>query len=303
MSTSAQSLAAPRLLAAYGIGMVAMVLWAASPAATRFMVAEIAPLPAGLARTVLAGALALPLVLMLRMPLPRGWVQWRLSLISVGIGFTAFPLIYTYGISRTSTAHAALILAALPAIVGGIGAVVERHRPGTMWYLGVVVAMAGEWLLITSPETAGPAGAGTATLSGDLICLFACLCAGTGYVAGSRLSSHVGTWSATFWALSLAGLVQLPLLAVLGADMDWAAVSMEGWGGLAFMSFAVGIVGYAAWYWALREGGVVRMAPLQFTQPLISLLLAVVLFSEAITLPVMVAAATILAGIAITRRG
>jgi drug/metabolite transporter (DMT)-like permease len=45
------------------------------------------------------------------------------------------------------------------------------------------------------------------------------------------------------------------------------------------------------------------MAPLQFTQPLISLLFAVLLFAEAITPAIMVAAVTILAGIAITRRG
>jgi len=69
------------------------------------------------------------------------------------------------------------------------------------------------------------------------------------------------------------------------------------------MAYGVGILGYAAWYWSLKEGGVVRMAPLQFTQPLISLLFAVLLFAEAITPAIMVAAVTILAGIAITRRG
>ena len=298
MTTQTSVMPASRLPAAYAIGMIAMVLWAASPAATRFMVTEIPPPAAGLARIVFAAALALPLVLALRLPLPSGWVQWRLALISVVIGFTAFPLIYTYGISMTSTAHAALILAALPAIVGGVGAVVERHMPGRMWFLGVFVAMAGEWLLITTPENSG-----TATLTGDLVCLLACLFCGAGYVAGSRLSAHIGTWSATFWVLGLAGLAQLPLLLWLGRDIAWTAISAEGWGGLLFMSFGIGIIGYAAWYWALREGGVVRMAPLQFTQPLISLVFAVVLFSEAITTPVTVAAVTILAGIAISRRG
>jgi len=298
MSADAKALPAARLLPAYGVGMAAMVLWAASPAATQFMVADISPLAAGLARTVFAAALALPLAVMLGLPLPKGWMQWRLALISVVIGFTAFPLIYTYGISLTSTAHAALILAALPAIVGGIGALVERQALKPFWYLGVTVAMAGEWLLVTSPESSG-----TATLKGDLVCLLACLCAGSGYVAGARLSAHVGTWSATFWVLALAGLMQLPLLALVGWNVPWRTVGAEAWGGLLFMAYGVGILGYAAWYWSLKEGGVVRMAPLQFTQPLISLLFAVLLFAEAITPAIMVAAVTILAGIAITRRG
>lgn len=290
--------APPRLLAAFGIGMVAMVLWAASPAATHFMVTEIPPLVAGMGRTVFAAALALPLVLLLRLPLPKGRQQWKLTAISVGIGFILFPLVYTYGISRTSTSHAALILAALPAIVGGIGAVVERQLPGRWWFVGVVVAMAGEWLLVTTPESAG-----TATLAGDLICLLACFCCGAGYIAGARLSAHIGTWSATFWALVLAGVVQLPLMLYFAADVAWLSLSRSAWSGLLFMSFAVGIVGYAAWFWALREGGVVRMAPLQFTQPLISLVIAVVLLAEPITLPIAIAAVTVLAGIAITRRG
>ncbi len=298
MNVGAGTIAAPRLLPAYAVGMVAMVLWAASPAATWFMVAEIPPLVAGLARTVFAAAVAVPMVMALRLPLPRGWIQWKLALISVVIGFTVFPLIYTYGISRTSTSHAALILAALPAIVGGVGALVERQMPGRMWFAGVIVAMAGEWLLVTTPESSG-----TATIEGDLICLLASLCCGAGYVAGARLSAHVGTWSATFWVLSLAGLVQLPLLLIVGADVQWMALSGACWAGLLFMSLGIGIIGYAAWYWALREGGVVRMAPLQFTQPLISLIIAVALLAEPVTIPVMVAAGTILAGIAIARRG
>jgi len=298
MSADARALPAARLLPAYGVGMVSMVLWAASPAATQFMVTDIPPLAAGLARTVFAAGLALPLALLLGLPLPKGWVQWRLALISVVIGFTAFPLIYTYGISRTSTAHAALILAALPVIVGAIGAVVERRMLKPMWYLGVCVAMAGEWLLVTSPESSG-----TATLAGDLICLLACFGSGAGYVAGARLSAHIGTWSATFWVLAMAGVVQLPLLALAGWEVPWGDIGGPAWGGLLFMAFGVGILGYAAWYWALKEGGVVRMAPLQFTQPLISLVLAVALFAEAITPAIMVAAVTVLAGIAITRRG
>lgn len=298
MKIGAAPVAPPRLLPALAVGMVAMVLWAASPAATRFMVNDILPLAAGLGRTVVAAALALPLVFILRLPLPKGAQQWRLALISVVIGFTVFPLVYTYGISLTSTAHAALILAALPAIVGGIGAVVERHRPGRMWFLGVAVAMAGEWILVSQPESSG-----TATLAGDLVCLLACFCCGAGYVAGSRLSAHIGTWGATFWMLVLAGLLQLPLLAYLGLSIDWTAIGGEAWGGLLFMSFGVGIVGYAAWFWALKEGGVVRMAPLQFTQPLISLVIAVALLAEPITWPVAVAAVTILSGVAITRQG
>lgn len=86
-------------------------------------------------------------------------------------------------------------------------------------------------------------------------------------------------------------------------SVDWAALTYAGWGGLLYLVLLVGILGYTAWYWALSKGGVVRMAPVQFAQPLVSLVIAVALFSETMTMPLTVAAVLILAGIIIARKG
>ncbi|MDD9877347.1 MAG: EamA family transporter [Magnetovibrio sp.] len=126
---------------------------------------------------------------------------------------------------------------------------------------------------------------------------------GTGYVTGSRLAPHIGAWGANFWALLAAGALQLPLLFMLPMSVDWAALTYAGWGGLLYLVLLVGILGYTAWYWALSKGGVVRMAPVQFAQPLVSLVIAVALFSETMTMPLTVAAVLILAGIIIARKG
>ena len=121
-------------------------------------------------------------------------------------------------------------------------------------------------------------------------------------MAGSRLTKSIGTWSTTFWAIGLAGVVQLPLVGVVLDKTDWAAVSALGWSAMLYLSLLSTILGYVGWYWALSVGGIVRMAPLQFSQPLVALAIAPLLFDERITLPLLLSAAAIIGGIAIASR-
>ena len=288
----------PPLLAAYGAASVAMVIWGATPAATAFAVSEIDSLGAGVLRTVFAAAFVLPIAWLGRLPLPQGRIQWgQLGLSGLG-GFAGFTLLFTHGLSLTSTAHAALILAGLPIITGLIVAAAERAWPGPRWWVGIGIAFGGEALLIGARE-----GVGQAALTGDLYCAAATVFASIGYVSGSRLAPSLGTWSVTSWGITLAALVQLPLLPMVWRGTDWPAVTAAGWSGLAFTALFSSVAAYGAWYWALARGGVRRIALVQFTQTLVSLALAVALFSEVLTPVLLTSAALILTGIAVARRG
>ncbi len=286
----------PALLA----GGFAVVIWGATPAATEFAVAEIDPIAAGVLRTVFAATVTLPLVLILRLPLPRDIAGWGLLAAAAFGGFASFTLLFTHGLSLTSTAHAALILAGLPLITGLFGAAFDRRWPARIWFVGMAVALAGEVILVGVRDASGEA-----SLEGDLYCAAASVFSGLGYVTGSRLAPRLGpmgSWSVTFWAISLAGLAQLTLVWWLRNSTDWAAVSAIGWSAVGYLALFSAIIGYVCWYRALSEGGVQRIAPLQFAQPLVSLILAVALFSEPLTTPLIAAAVLILVGIAITRR-
>ena len=67
------------LVAAYG----AVVLWGATPLATKVAVAELDPLAVGLLRTLLAGAVALPLIVFGRVAPPRSG-RGRADLVVAG---------------------------------------------------------------------------------------------------------------------------------------------------------------------------------------------------------------------------
>src|SRR5215475_844785 len=134
-----------------------MIIWGATPVATRLAVADLDPIHVGLLRTVFAGLLALPIALVLRQPLPKDRRGLLLLVISAASGFIVFPLLYSVGQRDTSAMHGGMILAALPIFTGSYAALVERRQPSRRWILGCVVALVGECALIALRSGGGSA--------------------------------------------------------------------------------------------------------------------------------------------------
>ena len=61
----------------------------------------------------------------------------------------------------------------------------------------------------------------------------------------------------------------------------------------------VSIVGYIGWYPALARGGIMRIAPLMFLQPISDLVLAALFLDEHSTRALGLGAAAVLAGVAL----
>jgi drug/metabolite transporter (DMT)-like permease len=120
-------------------------------------------------------------------------------------------------------------------------------------------------------------------------------------VAGGRLTQSLGSLAVTFWGVAIAALVLLPALLVIPSpNLDEAPPAALG--GLAYLIVISSVIGYVAWNWALAHGGIGRTGVLQFAQPVLSVVLAVLLLGESLSLSVIFSAAVILAGIAIARR-
>lgn len=284
------------ILAAAGFAVLA---WGLTPAATKLAVGEIDALSVGILRTVLAMAPGLPIAVALRLPLPTGGGAWRLLAMSSACGFVGYPLLFAIGVTHTTTGHAALIMAGLPLFTGLFGAGVERRWPGRQWWGGAALALVGEVVLVGARFGFEEPGA---SLEGDLLILVSCIVAAAGYVAGSRLSPRLGTWSTTFWGLSFGGIMLLPLLAVRLDATGWDAVTVIGWGATAYLALFASVLAYVCWYWALARGGTARVGSIQFAQPVVALVVAVTAMGEAMTAPLAVAAVTILAGVAMAQR-
>ncbi len=279
--------------------LFAVLFWGGSPVATKLAVEALPPIPMSAVRAGLAAPVGVALALLLRIPLPRrGRQAWLLTLCAF-CGFIGFPVIFSYGIARTSAIHGAMILAMLPVFTGAIAHALEGRVPGRMWWIGCAIAVGGEAVLIF-----GRAGAAEeASLTGDAICMVAAVIASTGYVTGARLSqAGYPSQGTTYWGIALATLAYLPFMPWVSQGVDWAAVPWRAWASVVYLGLGVSTLGYVIWYWALGKGGIARIGVLQFLQPVAGVALAWGMLGEPLTGTVLSATGVILAGVVIATR-
>jgi drug/metabolite transporter (DMT)-like permease len=295
---ASESAAVGRRLAVFAAAYGAVVLWGATPMATKVAVAGLDPLAVGVLRTLLAGIVALPLIVFGRVAPPRSRSgRIHLAVSALG-GFVVFPLLFSFGLQRTSAGHGALLLGILPVLTGLIAALLERRLPGGRWWLGCTIALAGTAILVGARfDLSLEQGSGI----GDLLVLASAVAASAGYVTGARAARETGTWAVTLWGLVLGSAVLLPVLPFALAPDHLAAAGALAWGSVLYMALVSSILAYAAWYWALGQGGIGRIGLAQFAQPLVGVILAVAWLGEALTWPMVLAAAAILAGVALAR--
>jgi drug/metabolite transporter (DMT)-like permease len=276
-----------------------MVVWGATPIATRLALDDLEPLTIACLRTVFAGLLALPILAALRQGAPTRRRPRILLAISAATGFVIFPIVYTEGQQRTSALHGVMILAALPIFTGAYASLVARRSPHRAWIVGSGVALAGEAVLIAGRG----ASASDATLAGDLLVLAAALCVSLGYVAGAMLPPRgLSSLATTLWGVLLGTIVLAPLTVGVLARDGLPEAGATAWGAVLFLAVMTSVVGYVGWYWALDRGGIARIATLQFLQPISGFALAALILGEHVTLPIAVGSAMIVGGIVVAQR-
>lgn len=278
------------MVAALGV----MVVWGGTPMFSKLAAAQIDPLLVGLLRTVIAGALALPIVLAMRQPLPADKRGRALLAFSGFAAFVAFPLLFTVGQARTSAMHGALILATLPVFTSLFGTLIERRRVTFTWALGCAIALAGEAVVIFWRTHGVVAGT---SLAGDAIVLVSSAICSLGYVAGARLAQRgYQSLPTTLWGVGLSAVALLPLLAWTLVRDGLPHAGAAAWASVLTLAVLTSIMGYIVWYWALAHGGISRIAGVQFSQPLFGLALAAVVLGERPAPVTLVAAVGILVG-------
>jgi drug/metabolite transporter (DMT)-like permease len=273
--------------AAWGHGMVGMLIFSASLPTTRLAVAALDPWFVTSGRALVAGVLAIAALAILRAPAPaRG--DWRdLALAAFGV-VVGFPLFSALALQFVPASHVIPFNGLLPLATAGFAALIGQDRPRPLFWLFAVL---GSSLV-----------AGYAWVSGglefelaDLFMLAAIVTCGMGYAYGSRLTKRLGSVAVISWAL----VVSLPV-ALVGTVAFWPAdivqVPASAWAGFAYVSVFSMFVGFLFWYRGLALGGAARVGQVQLLQVFAGLGLAALLLGE----PVGVGTWAVAAGVALS---
>jgi drug/metabolite transporter (DMT)-like permease len=288
-----------RAIPVFAAAAFTIVLFALTPVTTRIAGSQLDGETVGLVRAVGAGLFAIPLIAIFRVPAPADVASWSLVLVSALGSFAGFPLLFSLGAQHTSATHVGLIMASMPLMTGTIALIVERRRPRQLWFIGTLITLGGEALLMTDRGGLGTDVSG----AGDALVLAACILCACGFVAGGRLAKRISPLGATLWAIAVASAVLLPAAAVQFGRVDWADLSSTTYAAVLHITLGASVLAYISWFWALSRGGIARVAALQFAQPIVVLVLAALLLNEPLRASMAGPTLTILAGIALTMRG
>jgi drug/metabolite transporter (DMT)-like permease len=287
---------APRSSLVFVAACFAVVLFALVPASTRIAGLQLDGLSIGLIRAVGAGLLTGPLLIICRLRPPDDVKDLPLLLVYAFGNFAGFPVLFSFGAQRTSGAHAALIMAVTPLLVGIIGIILDRRLPRWSWFLGMAVAVMGEAALVGWGNLRTATGAAVA---GDAIVFAGCASSAIGLAAGARLGSRMNPLAGAFWAVTIAaaGLAPFAAVHVLAAPYKYSNLTWMTWVAIVQITLGAAVLANFALVWALSRGGLVRIAPLQFAQPVCALFFASALLNERLTLSLLFVAAAIVFGI------
>ena len=261
---------------------------------------ELSPFEVALARFTLAAAIYS--VLLLRRPQRVA----RADLVRLTIlGFIAIPVnqgFFLYGLSLTTPGHAALLYAMTPVFVFVLALLRREERSSGWKSAGIATAFAGAALvLVTRGQLSGEIEASRALL-GDLLVLLAVVAWAVYAVWGKPYAERYGVVTTTGITIVTGTLLYLPVGIFFSRAADFRALSGAGWGSIAYLVVLTSVVSYLLYYWALAREDASRVAIWSNTQPVLTALLAWMVYGDPLTPAFAVGGLLVMAGVAMTQQ-
>jgi len=276
------------------------LFWASNIVAAKEAAGEFGAM--GLAQLRLAGAALLFVLVFLawrrRPELRLSGRQW-LSLTSIAFnGLTLNQICFLAGLTRTSVAHTALIVALGPVMVLALSCLLRLEPLTLPKFLGMLISFGGVAIL-----TLGGAEKGSpAHWQGDLIVLAGGVSFAYYTIQVKEIANRYNALTLNTLIFPLASLLMIPFAARSVLHIRWAKISLGAWGGLAFVIVLGTVVAYLIYAFALTELSASRAAAFAYLQPMIAALLGAWLLEERITLGVVAGGGLILLGVYLAER-
>jgi drug/metabolite transporter (DMT)-like permease len=275
------------------LAALAVVAFSFSFPATAWALEGFGPWTATGVRGFLAGLLATACLVATRAPVPERR-HWPALLVVAGGCVIGFPLLTTFALQTSTTAHSAVVIGLLPLATAGISAKLTGHRPPRAFWVAAVVG-AATVVAFTLQQSHGLPTLGDLYLFGALL-----LCA-AGYAQGGRLASSMPGWQVIAWGV-VAALPVSTLVTALALPREALHPTTEAVVGMAYLAAVSQFGGFVLWYRGMAAIGVPKASQLQLAQPLITLVWSVLLMGEHLSPLTPVAAVIVLCCVAVTQR-
>ncbi len=285
----------------YSLIFLMVVFWSGNYIAGKIALREFSPMLLAGLRIGFAGVTMLPLYAWERYRSgPDGSLHRIVQLLLLGLlGVTLNQVFFIVGLSRTSVAHAAILIGLTPMQVLIIAWLRGQERMTTRKGVGMAIALAGVALLKAFEPSAGTG----ATWFGDLVVLAGGLCFALFTVFGKELTEEYTTITMNTYAYVGGAVALLPWTLWEAARRPLAHVSAEAWLAAVYMALFPSVLAYLIYYHALARISASRVSAFSYLQPVFASVMGVVILGENLGTPVIAGGLVILTGVYLAERG
>ena len=209
-----------------------------------------------------------------------------------------YQLFFIIGVDYTYSANSAVILGTIPVWVALLSHLFTDEKLTRYKAIGIGLAFTGIVLIVTGSKVGISIGSKTL---GDLIILCAAISWGVYTIMAKRYLKKYPSTQFT-GVMSLIGMFFLLIIGLPSlTQVNWAGISLKGWGGLFYSGLLSIGLSYLIWNDSVSKIGAVRTATYQNLVPVLGLVFGVVLLQEALTFQQYSGSALVITGIIFSR--
>lgn len=205
---------------------------------------------------------------------------------------------FIFGVDMSSATEAALLISTAPIFTAIISVLSGQERLSLVNWIGVIVGFAGVAMVVGGARKADL----SAHFAGDLVMLASAMLYGYYMVLSKHLVVQHGGLRTVAYSYALASVLLVPVAYRDLVSTDWFAIDALTWLLLVgYICFLAGLYGFAVWYTTIGRTTAARTAVYQYLVPVVAMASAATFLGERLTALQMVGAATVLAGLVLTR--
>ncbi len=274
------------------------LVWGSTYLAIRIAIHDLPPALVAGTRFTVAGALLLAWLAWRKAPLPPRELLGPIALTGMLLLFGGNFLV-TWSEQYVASGMAAVIVANLPFFMVTLEALrKDGERLNLMGVLGLLVGLAGMWILVGPKIATMGAGAGLGGFKGELALLGANLC----WAVGSIYSKHRIKGVAPLMAGALEMLIAGIALTILGLALGEAGQfhpTPRALKAIAWLVVGGSLLGYTSYLWLLNHVPAAKLSTYAYVNPVIAVALGAIVLDEPLSLRMAVGTAVILGGVAV----
>ena len=215
------------------------------------------------------------------------------------IGFSAYQLLSSYGISRSVVAGAALIIAATPIFASLFSGVLRVEKVDLTGWLGITVGFVGISVLVIGEH--GLQVLSMESIEGELALVAGAACWALGAVISKPLMNRHSSIKITAYSSAIGCALFLPFIWSDLLEADWAAAGPVPILLVLYWVFAGNVVGQLVRFYSVKRIGPHRATAYIYLVPFSAALIAAMFLGSPVEIHHLLGGTVIFSGIALTR--